>query len=79
MQHGQQNVKKIHAIYVKYNNKASLCIHCCCGKTISITYSVALVIQHRMRMRRIIFCGMPGSTVSFHIVSQTARFLEKYY
>jgi hypothetical protein len=46
----------------------------------SVTYSecvfVALVILHAKRMRRIILSsGLTGSTIFFHIVSQTARFL----
>jgi hypothetical protein len=36
--------------------------------------SVALVIQHAMRMCRIVICGPSGSTVFFHIISQTTRF-----
>jgi hypothetical protein len=50
---------------------ASLCNHCCCGKAISIAYSecvlVALGIQHAMRMRPIVICGLSGSTLFFHI------------
>ena len=39
----------------------------------SITYykrvSVASSIQNAMRMHRIAFCGMPASTIFFHIIS----------
>ena len=40
--------------------------HCCSGKAISITYcesvSVTLIIQHAMRMRHIVICGLSSLT-----------------
>jgi len=30
---------------------------------------VDLVIQHAMRMRRIVICGLYGTTIFFHIIS----------
>ena len=51
------------------NVEARSCNHRCIGKSISGTYSegafVALGIQHAMRMRRIVICSLPGSTVFF--------------
>jgi len=53
--------------------------HCCRRKTISVTYcvSVALVIQHIMRMRRIILSSVGSAcTILPHIIPQKARFSE---
>ena len=60
-------------MYVKRNNKARSCNHCCSGRTISIAYYecvfVALVIQYAMRMRHMVICSLFGtkyfSTVSY--------------
>ena len=60
-------------MFCAYNVTLSpvLCNHCGGGKAISITYSecvyVVLVIQHAMRLRRFVLCGLPCCTLSFHI------------
>jgi hypothetical protein len=47
----------------------------------SITYSecvfVALGIQHAMRVRYIVICGLSGSTVFFHIMTQNGTIFGK--
>jgi hypothetical protein len=47
--------------------------HCCLGKAISVTYSecvfITLVIQHAMRVRRIVIFGLSVSTIFSHIIS----------
>jgi hypothetical protein len=72
-----------------YNLFRTLCIearsrnHCCRGKAISITYSeclsVALIIRHAKRMRRVMLSSVVclGLSYFFHI-SWKARFSVKY-
>ena len=47
-------------------------------KAVGITYSrqvsVALCIQHAMRMFHIVICGLSGFTTCFQIISYRARF-----
>ena len=57
----------------EYNvTQALSCNHCYSGKAVIIAYSecvfVPLVIQHAMRMRHIVICGLPGSTIFSHII-----------
>jgi hypothetical protein len=48
-----------YAVYVQHNTGARACNNCCSGKAVNITcsegVSVALVTQHIMRTRRIVF------------------------
>jgi hypothetical protein len=59
-------------LYVYRNIAALSYCHSYCGKAISIAYSesvsVALGIQHAMRMRHIVMRGLPGSKLFFHII-----------
>jgi hypothetical protein len=49
------------------------CNNCCRGNATRITYSQcvfeALVVQHAMRIRHIVICGLSGSTIVFNIIS----------
>ena len=55
--------------------------HCSSGKAINITYFesvfVALGTQREIRMRHIVICGLPGSTVFFHIIINSTIFGNK--
>ena len=66
-------------LYVQSNIEVRSCNHCYRGKAITITYSecesVALVIQHAKRMRRIILSsGLTGLTYFPPPISQTTQF-----
>jgi len=68
-----KSLNKTKQCMYKRKNKARSCNHCCLGKAISITYfecvSVALGIQHSMRMRHIVIGKVSVSTLLFHIFS----------
>ena len=70
---GDNNVRQ--AMYVRSNIEARSCKRSCSGTAIGITcYGCVLVLvalgtQCAMRMRLIVICGVPGSTVVLHIVS----------
>jgi len=50
-------------MHVKRNIEARSYNHCCTGKAICITYGecvfVALGVQHAMRKRHFVVCGVP--------------------
>jgi hypothetical protein len=79
------DVKQTHqttpAMYVWRNIEARSCNHCCSGKAGSITYSecvsVALGIQHAMRMRHIDIWGLSVSTEIFNILLLRPDFRRK--
>ena len=67
------------ATYAQRKFEACSCNHC--SGAICITYnvsmSVSLGIQHAMRERQIVICGLPGCIIFFYIISKMARFSKK--
>jgi hypothetical protein len=64
-------------MYVKRNIEEPPCNNCSCGqaKILHIlSVFVELGIQHKLRMRHIVICDVPGSTTFFYIISKTTRF-----
>jgi len=69
-------------MYLQSNIETRSCNHFCSGKT-TITYFecvfVALGIQHAMRIRCIIICGLSGCTIFSTLSHKRHDFREKNY
>ena len=65
----------------KRNNDGRSRNHCCRGKAISVTYCecvpVDLGIQHAMRMRHIVLCGLPALQYFFILSYKRHDFRKK--
>jgi hypothetical protein len=60
-------------MYVQRNIRVSSNNDCSSEKAVVITYwqrvCIALFTQHATRMRHIVICGLPYSTMFFHLIS----------
>ena len=67
--------------YLQGNIVARSSHHCFSGLAKSVTYFESIIlsvgIQHAMRVRHIAICGLPRSSVTLHIIENTARFSEE--
>ena len=64
---------------LQYFSTLSLKRHEVRSNTYSVCVFVALGIQHAMRMRRIVICALPQSTIFFHIISKMHEFRSNTY
>ena len=55
-------------MYYKVTLRPVSCNHCCSGKATWMCLFVALAVQHALRMRHIVICSLPRSTIFFHII-----------
>ena len=69
------------AIYVRRIIQGRLCNHCYSRKTVSIASRMcvflALDTQPEMCTNHVVICVLPGTTIFFHITSQTPEFSGK--
>jgi hypothetical protein len=68
-------------MYVQRHIEAPSYHHCCSVKAVlhADCAVIAIGIYHEMYMRHIAFCGLSGSTIISHVISQMTRFSRKKY